>query len=635
MTHPRKGDDWEIVEDIDDSLLISTLDKIDQARQYPDASYAILHHSVEYTFSLPKSEDNSPIKCTRTDRKIVLILNERGKNMNASQSFHYLAPYQNADIDFCRTITPDGRIYHLDDSALEFAEPNQYYPQYNYLRRIKFAPPQISIQSIVDMQYHIDYDIVDALHPTAVKMIFGGDEPILLRKLTVRIPQGLPENFIRYYGFSPPDEYKKDNEKILVWQMENIAPTIKETWSAPAEMYLPTIWVGFAVDEAKVLRALSDSLAQSLDGSPVLDSTINSLLAGYDTPQEKLNRIYEYLNLSFRHCNIGPAQSLWFPRKVSEIFDDGIANRLDLSALMCYMLKKAGIESRLLYSSKVVDSDAIETVPTLSFFDIPMVSAKIDDEWTFHYPNRKYLPPGIIPNNCVGQQALWVSPSYVQMAQLPFNSISEYAIVETLWIKLSSQGDADVEQKKCYGNVESQSIRHYREVPVEQVDKYFQISAGKFHPGANLIEYSIIGINSLDSTVIAKDKLFAPELAQSAGEKLLAFQLPRLEYKPSSYGQPTRKTPIWFWSPQKRQTVWIVELPPKFKPKYIPEPVTITLDSMNYSLNITYEDKSNTLIAIADRIFTDRFIPAESYPQLRDAMFRWANISKNWIIMEK
>ena len=626
MTHPRPGDEWKTISDIKDSVLLTALSKQELAKKYPGASYVILNQTIKYEFT-------SDTTARKTVRNIILILTERGKGVNATKKFYFVKPYQDGDIDFCRTITADSNVYHLDDAAFELAEMFNRYPSYNLLRRIKVAPPQISVGAVVDYQYHIDYNSVTPAHPLADRIVFGGEEPILHKEVIAEIPANLPKDFVRYYGLSP-EETEKNGRRIYKWAKDDIAPVVHEVWSAPYPMFLPTLWIGFNIDEAKLIKVLADSFAVSMDGSQKLDAFVDSITQNL-SPKQKFYKIYEYLNITFRKVSAGMSQYKWFPRKVSEIFDDGIANPLDLAALMTYMLNHAGIESQLIYATDVLNGRAIDDVPSLAFFSTPLVAAKIDGNWMISDPFSKYLPPGNIPPDNEGQMGIWLSESGAQMMKLPENDQWTYGTVETLWIDLSPTGDADTRIKTVYGDYESKSVRYYREQQKKQIDRDFETGAGDFYPGAKLVDYSITGINSLDSTAVVSRHLSVPQLAQSAGKKLLAFQFPDLEFKPSAYGQPQRQTPIWFNPPVLAERVWIVKLPEKFEPQYIPQDFSFSIDSIKYSLSFKYDKTRHAVIATEHKEFADRLFPAEDYPQLRAAMFRRSQATKSWVILKK
>ncbi|RKZ30159.1 hypothetical protein DRQ33_08100, partial [bacterium] len=538
LTHPRPGDNWKTLEDIDDSLLIKSLEDVNSIATYPNASYIILNHDIHYRFN-PDSSGRY------TERLTVLILTERGKSLFATNSFYFLAPWQHGDVDFCRTITGDANVFHLNDAALEFSEPEQYYPQYNFLRRIKFAPPQISIGAIIDYQYHIDYDIADPVHPIASTVIFGGDEPILHREFIVEYPASLGDKFVRHSSFAVPERTEDSNMIRIAWQQDDIEPFISEPWTAPLQMFLPTVWIGFCIDEAKMLRALTDSLKKSLDGSPELDHFTDSLVTGYSGKREALLKIYEYLNLSYRKANIPIAHSRLFPRRVSDIFNDGIANSLDICALMIYMLQRVGIDGKLLYCSSILDRAAISDVPSLAYFSTPLIVAQIDGENIFCAPQMKYVPSNIIPTECDGQVSLWVGTDGAQMVNLPINKQDIYAQTDTFRIDFAQNGDANVEIEREYGAKSGAHMRAYREIRKEQLDRELQTKAGSFHPGTKLDGYMLTGIGSLDSMIMLNMNLSVPQLAQTAGKKLIAFQIPELIYSSTSVSIPERETPIW------------------------------------------------------------------------------------------
>ncbi len=629
MTHPRPGDEWETIDDVDDEHLISAFDKLSIAEQFPQAAYIVLNHTIKYVFQLDYS-------CRRTERMTVLILGERGENIFATTKFFFVQPWQSGDIDFCRTIAPDGRIFHLDDSALEFAEPGQMYKQYNFQRRIRFGQPQISAGAIIDFQFHIDYKTVDFQNPLVDKVIFAGDEPILEKRLIIEYPKVFGERFLRYVKFKSPSFTTKDDMMNVVWEESNIMPYLHEPKMAPPEMFMPTVYVSFGLDEAKMLRALQDSLKKSLDGSEKLDKFIDSLVSGAKTHREKLLRIYEYLNVSFHKVSIFPSASRWFPRNVSIVFDDGIANPLDISALMVYMLRHVGVEAKLIYASSFIDNNAVVHVPSLALFDYPFVVAEIEGRQVFCAPMEKYLPPGVIPPNYEGQSALMVGTNGAQIINLPLNSImDDYARVDTLRIKLSSNGDAQVEIKRIFGNWLGRNLRWNRENRKEEIDNHYQTMAGNFHAGASLVDYSIYGILGFDSTVVERMRIDSPSLAQLAGEKILAMKIPELTYSTSLVGIPTRTTPMWLGEPFLGNRTWIIEVPDHFDHISLLKEIMINGDSLKYSFSATYDMENRTIVINERNMITDRMITVADYQSFRQSILNRASVEKGWIILER
>ncbi len=629
LTHPRPGDDWEKTSDITDSLLLYALSLVDSAADYPKASYVVLYRGVHYDFSRNGG-------CRRTERKIVLIKTSRGKDLNASHRFYYISPWQRGDVDFCRTITPDGLVYHLDDAALEFAEPYQRWPQYNLLHRVKFAPPQISEGAVVDIQFHIDYDTCDALHPITEKLSFRSEEPVLHQVLEVSFPKGWGKGFCRYHAFAEPEVTESGDKLVLRWSKDYAEPFVYEPYTAPRELFVPTVWLGFGVDEALLLAALSDSLSSSLDGSDALDRLVDSLVQKATSPREKLYEIYEYLNLSFRGAPIGPEKSLWFPRRVSEIFADGIANRLDKATLMLYMLKRVGIECKLAYGCDIVDAQAVEDVPSLGFFKNPCVLVELEGEVIACQPYVKYLAPGVLQSNIAGQPAIVVGARSSQITALPQNPPDANSITDTLWVELAPNGDATVHLKRVYGKLKSTSVRSMRELREDERTKRFQQDAGRIYDSAQLVKYSLRGLESFDSTVVLEAEYSVPKLAQEAGRKLMALRLPMLKYSAWSAGVPVRETPMWFSSPSIQSRTWIISPPGGFAPRFLPGDVTEAAgDSIRFEMRFTHDDERGTIKATLLDARTDKLIPPNEYPRYREYVFTRVDAAKRWIVLER
>ena len=639
LTHPRPGDEWETVDDITDSVLISALAIKDSAKaKYPKASYITLYRSVRVEFT----RDGN---CEYTLRHIGVVLNERGKADNAVKAIIYIKPWQYGDIDFCRTISPDGKVYHLDDAAIEFGEPLGTYPQYNFSRSIRFALPQLKVGSVFDYQFHIRYEGLSQLKPYWSRHVFGDNEPIINIEVTVKVPSEAFGNVFRYVMDDPansgilkdlPDISEKDDYLILKWHAKEIPPYIPETNTAPPEKFNPTIWIGYGIGPNEVFNALSDSLRASLDGSQKLDKFVDSLLSGVKSVDKKVAKIYEYLNIEFRKAYAEPDLTRFFPRKVSEIFDDGVANHLDLCALAVYMLKRAGVNSGIIYVSDEIDKPAIFKMPILRMFKrIALFVDMPDGRTLLGLPYRKYLPLGTIPPSFEGQLGIWVSPQKTLIDTIPHCKLSTYGTVDTVVVEIDENGDGKIEIKKTYGNYQSVDMRYYREERKEEIDKDYETRSGNIHPGAKLISYEIKGIGSLDSTVRLFWSVTAPKLAQKAGAKMLAFQIPLLRYSTYTVGLPERKTPMWLPDPLVHERVWIITIPKKFNPYHIPQNIEAKLDSALYELKFEYEKSGNKIVVREKDIRTDKLIPPNEYESYRNLIFTKASAAKHWLILER
>jgi hypothetical protein len=627
MTHERKGDLWMNVKDIDDNTLLEAIATAQSRKNdFPLASYVVLESAQNYSF-------DSKGKCRYTNRSIVLILNQRAKNVWASYSFGFTAPWQTGDIDFCRTVASDGSVYHLDDAALEFSEPMQWTPQYNCYRKIKFAVPHLGVGCVMDFQYHIDYAFSDFMHPITAKTSFGGDEPILNKSLTIEYPQSLGDNFVAFDAYREPVKVSKNGTTALGWSEKNIAPFVREPNTAPASMFLASVWVGFGTDLDKAQKALSDSLNKAFKPSKKLDKFTDSLLTGCKTPLERFSKIYEYLNVSYRTTYIGPGMYSWFPTPVDKVFASGVANNLDLCAMMVYMCGHAGLSGKIVYASGVSDADAILEVPSLGFYGSPLVEVMIDARRIVCSPMWKYAPFTVIPTDQCGQKALFIGANEFHVGTVPNNIIENYASLETVDVALQPNGDANVRLTRVYGDIAGIGYKYYRDTRKDQLDKDFETEAGSYLPGAKMNSYSLTGIFSTDSTVVVKFDIFVPQFAQTDGKQKLAFQLPGLNYSTSSYSLETRTTPMYFSEPQLAVRIWRINEPAAFGHEFIPQKVVVNGDSAIYNLEFDTH-KTSQLVVREMNLRLKKLVTIEGYPKYRADYITLSKTGKNWILLD-
>ncbi len=639
MTHPREGDEWETVDDITDQILLDALDRKDYVlTKFPEASHITLYYKSNF-------ELRSDGKIKETIRTIRVILSERGKRVNALKSIGYLSTWQKGDIDFCRTISPMGQIFHVDDAAVEFGEPYGYYSQYNQLKTVRLAPPQLAVGSVLDLQFHRIFETTDLVHPIFESVTFASDEPVYNRIVSVTVPENTLGNGFEYFQNDPtntgllydlPQKEIHNGRITLTWKVDSILPYVNEYNVAPPMEFNPSIWFGYKIDPKELAVALKDSLKSSFDGSPRLDKFVDSLLTGISDPLKKAQRIYEYLSLSVRNVPVRISDSRYFPRKVSEIFTDGNANSLDLCALGVYMLRRVGLDAGILYLSNEHNQVAIDKIPVLDAFTSPAIYMILSDNDTIiGFPHFNYYPLDVIPSYFSKVKAVWVSPNYANIAAMPKADIEQFGNIDTFEIELFENGDGELTITRIYGQSGSSGMRSFREMRKDVIDKDFETRAGDIHPGSKLIKYELIGIGALDSIVKTELQVEAPQLAQSAGGKLMALQLPQLLYSTGWVSLPERKTPMWYGEPAVMHRVWKIKLPDAFKPSFVPENVSSKIDSAWYNLNFTYDKDENMMIVDEQNYIIDKLIIPEEYLDLRQHQFKKANASKTWIILNR
>ena len=111
LQRARQYDDIEKVDQITDPDLLECLSNLPDRNAYPSAGYVTLlrRKTVDTT---------TPGIVKETVRHIALVLQQRGEDV-ATKNILYFEDTDTPKINFALTVTPDGRVLHLDDAALK------------------------------------------------------------------------------------------------------------------------------------------------------------------------------------------------------------------------------------------------------------------------------------------------------------------------------------------------------------------------------------------------------------------------------------------------------------------------------------------------------------------------------------
>ena len=184
-----------------------------------------------------------------------------------------------------------------------------------------------------------------------------------------------------------------------------------------------------------------------------------------------------------------------------------------------------------------------------------------------------------------------------------------------------------------YRGQSAADVRTLKAMKREELEKILQRNVGQIHPNAELLSYRISDLDDLNVPVEITLEYHIKDYALQAGETLMVFQLPDLEYSAYVVGKATRIHPMDWSHRTLSANRYTLELPKGFEVAYLPEDVHYDTSVMAYRARF---DRRDGVILFSD-ISIRKVIaaPSEDYALYKRGIETQAKLAKEWVVLER
>ncbi len=629
LSQKRAGDEATVLTELNDELLVSVIKSAPGAVEHPDAGYLTLYEEVNIKINPDQS-------CIQTRRIIRKVLQRRGIRV-ANSMISYLAQEEALVIDFARTINPAGKLFHIADNAIEDGSVNSSIPEYENLHRLKFALPEVKVGSVIDYQTTRSIKKISTLVPFVIEEYLRYHEPLLKKVVTVTVPKKL----------SLARQVVRSHEKIT-HSIDEIGSAMKYTWvvtgasrikdepQMPSDAdILPKVVVGLKTDEAEIGQSYLGVLDKKFKPNPALKSKVKELIKDYQTPETQARALYNYVACEIGYIGVAPTSFSYLPKPLGRIFNNKFGNSLDKCYLLYGMLKLAGLDPAFFWIRSQAQGELIPEVLSLGQFNAPLVVLAINNQFKYLCPIKDNIPFDTLLANQQGVYGLLIkSKGFQQMIKTPLYRPDQETSQNNFEITLLANGDIIVRKKVDLGGNHEIFTRSYKNLKPEELTRELQQVVKGIHPNARLVDYHISDLKDLDQQVKISIEYQISVYAIKAGDELLVFKLPEIDYSAASVGKETREFPIDWDTNVLLVNQITINVPKGYKVYYLPKNYSCTIPSaMSY--------QSQTEVKQQEIIFKDSFrrevisLTPEKYPEYKKCLETMATMAKEWIILAK
>ncbi|UOQ65611.1 DUF3857 domain-containing protein [Hymenobacter volaticus] len=260
-----------------------------------------------------------------------------------------------------RTMVPAGNSYKavkVTDFKEKFELQSGIF--YDDTRATTFSFPAVSPGARTVTDYTVRHPDPRFLAP----FYFGAHVPMRHAELTITAPRSIKVNYKLFHVENTPISFTKQEKGNLIiyrWTAENLPSPPRDDDGPEAAYYLPHL-VYFVEEVPSVagpprkmlagvpeLYNLYASFVSNLDPkeSPALHKVVDSLVVGAKTEQERVQRIYYWVQDNIRYVAFENGMGGFIPRDAGQVYAKRYGDCKDMANLTREMLRMAGIKSYL------------------------------------------------------------------------------------------------------------------------------------------------------------------------------------------------------------------------------------------------------------------------------------------------
>ena len=452
---------------------------------YPEADIVrILHEST-----VEVQEDGN---YQETVRYVFKILAEAGK-ARADLFIGFDSRTESLSLLYARTITPDGSVIPLKESATQVVTPYSRYPKYSDYKVMKFSMPGAGIGAVVDYKYVREAKPFIKGHFNG-RFFFQGYEPVLLSRYEVLVPEGTKlKHRLRnpLEGRNPsPVTSLRNGKRSYNWEYKNVPQIL------PEENMPPFSEVAFNIMVTTIPSwgEFCDWWWAQVNAKPEPDQTILEKVAdltkGLTTTDEKAQALFDYVKREIRYVSVDLGKCGYVPERAPEVIRNKYGDCKDKSTLLISMLRAAGIPAHYVLIPTSSRGNLLKDFSYPFQFNHCIVATESGEGFRFLDPTGGSTSFGYLPAADQNRGVIVVKEGRLVFTETPRESAHANGIFSKKRIRIMADGSADIEIYSQFSGAEEALFRFtFGESNPALIKQLFEKVGWDSLRGARLLDY--------------------------------------------------------------------------------------------------------------------------------------------------
>ena len=618
------------VDDIKDPYLRNLIKTSPGSAEYPNAGAIVLLDDE-------RLEILSDGTAFQTTHFMVKILNERGKHYGEVE-LGYDSTYETIEIEYARTIEPEGKVVSVGDRHIRDVSRYLEYPLYSNARVRIVSMPEVTWGAIIE--YKAKKYINKLINGENFSFQYGiqGYEPCLNRKLKVSVPSGYKlhiksynPGFISFPADLSPRVRALTDRTEYEWRFSNIPEIIEEPSMPPWVEIVPSLSLS-SFDSWQEIGGWWQSLADhKIELNEVIKAKVEELIKDKETAKEKAASIYHWVAEKIRYIAVEYGEAGFEPHEVSEVFRNKYGDCKDQAVLLIGMLKYAGIPAYPILISTRGNWRLDDNFPAL-VFDHAMVLAKIGERSVFLDPTGETVSFGDLPRSDQNRKVLIFAQGKAEIETVPLFSADQNKFILKMDLRISEDETIwGTRQIFTFGEYDQGQRWWIKYTKPALIKEQLKSVINNFSPGGKMLDHHISKVEELGQPIEITVEFKGPKFLTSVGEERL---IPILGGVSADFvSREKRSYPLDFGVLRESKTLIQIKLPHNLTVKYLPPPIIKDTKWFTYINKYTF---SNSTVSF-EELMSDKVIriSVDEYIQYKEAYELLARQTDKQVVLSK
>ncbi|MFZ5800292.1 MAG: DUF3857 domain-containing transglutaminase family protein, partial [Candidatus Omnitrophota bacterium] len=536
------------------------------------------------------TEDNRQIA---ESHFVIKILNERGRGF-AEVDVDYDSTYEKAELNFARTIKPDGSVVNVGAKHIRDVSRYLDFPLYSNARALIISMPEVVDGAIIEYQIRITRNKLIAQKEFSVAYPLQEEEPILYARLKLTVPEGrevsllkLNQQFNTFNAKLEPQLFKEKGTKTYVWEFRDIPQIIPEPLMPPISEVAPAFIISSFKSWEEIYNWWWKLAADKIDINPEMRSTVKKLITSKETAEAKTRAIYNWCIRNIRYVGIEYGDAGYEPHKASEIFANKYGDCKDQTILLISLLKEAGVEAYPVLIGTKGTFKLEEDFPCLPFNHC-IAAVRLDDKIVFLDPTGETVSFGDLPAVDQGRRVLVFFPDRYEIVLTPETAASQNRVVKNTYIRINPDESMEASREVVtFGNYDQGQRYRFKYTRPVLIEEFLKEAVHAVVPGGRLSEYKVENVEDMDKPVRLSYKFRGPSYLVRAGKARVINLTP---VSTTLVAKDKRNFDIDFNLLNSEEAVTVIALPKNIALKFMPEALKFDTPWSQVNNEYTFKD---------------------------------------------
>lgn len=431
------------------------------------------------------------------------------------------------------------------------------------------------------------------------------------------------------------------DSKTYTWIGKNLRALKPEAY-IPNDKKYPVLRISatkFAVDKYEGDMSTWESFGSFMhqinkerqEVTPETKRKIKELIADATTNQEKIKRIYQYMQHEVRYVSVQLGIGGWQAFDAKYVEKNKYGDCKALSNYMKSLLEIAEIPSDwvIIYRGYKGRQEIDENFVNPGFANHMILYVPSEDMW-LECTSKSY-PPNYIGGDNHDRPVLLITDKGGKISRTPKYGLEENRSLTRANFNLDAKGGAVIKQQTTHHGPSHDRYRQLKNYPKTDVEKY--IVRNTSLPALTLDKFAI-DIDA-DAPIATVDfNITVPRYASKAGKRVFVPINKLNPFQEVPEAEKERIHPVKIENDYHEKDAYIFDLPEGYKVESIPEENTVLESAYGkYSLDLKVTDKTVTVTRTLDIYAVE--LPATDYNKLRDFYKKIAQLDAAKMVLVK